>query len=115
MYYENPDGVSVHDGFPNPATDSSLQTLDFNTLLITHSATTYCMRLRGSNWQPYGIFDNDLVIIDRSLTARPNDLVVWHTEDRFVISRCHEVGTGSSVWGVVTATIHQYRKTRGRA
>lgn len=110
MYYENPDGVSVHDGFPNPATDSSLQSLDLNALLINHTATTYLMRLSGSEWQPLGIFDGDILIVDRSLNARSNDLVVWTKTDRFVISHEHEVDKDTPVWGVITATIHQFRK-----
>lgn len=112
MYYENPEGVSVHDGFPNPAADTSLQSLDLNSLLITRTATTYLMRMGGNEWRPLGIFDGDIVIVDRSLNARPNDLVVWTKAERFVISHKHQVAEGSPVWGVVTATIHQYRRLK---
>jgi len=110
MYYENPDGVSVHDGFPNPAVDTSLQTLDLNSLLITHTATTYLMRLAGDEWQQLGIFDGDILIVDRSLSPRPNDLAVWAQQERFVITRKHEVSEGSPVWGIVSSVIHVFRK-----
>lgn len=110
MNYQNPDGVTVHDGFPNPATDTSLQPLDLNSLLITHTATTYLMRLSGDEWQALGIFDGDILIVDRSVNARPNDLVVWTKADRFIISHEHQVEEGSPVWGVITSTIHQFRK-----
>lgn len=112
MYYENPDGVTVRDGFPNPATDSSLQSLDLNSLLITHTATTYLMRLSGDEWQALGIFDGDILIVDRSLDARPNDLVVWTKADRFIISYKHAVDEAAPVWGVVASAIHQFRKAR---
>lgn len=108
--YESPEGVSVHDGFPNPATDTSLQSLDLNSLLITHTATTYLMRLSGREWQSLGIFDGDILIVDRSFSPRPNDLVVWTKGERFVISYKNSVEAGNAVWGVITSTIHQFRK-----
>ena len=112
MYYSNPDGVSVHDGFPNPATDSALQSIDLNTLLIRHSASTYFMRIDGSNWSDQGIFDQDLVIADRSLNPRPNDLIIWIQNDLFVISPRHRLPNNAVLWGVVTAVIHQYRSQK---
>ncbi len=112
MYYENTDGVSVHEGFPNPATDTSLQSLDLNTLLITHTATTYLMRMSGDEWQILGIFGGDIVIVDRSINAQPNDLVVWTKADRFTLSYKHTVDESTAVWGVITATIHQFRKAQ---
>lgn len=109
MNYQNPDGVVVRDGFPNPATDTSLQSLDLNSLLITHSATTYLMRLEGREWEHLGIFDGDIVIVDRSLNARPNDLVVWTQAERLIISYKNNVEDGCLAWGVITSAIHQFR------
>lgn len=105
-------GVSVHTGFPNPATDSSLRSLDLNSLLINHSASTYFFRVEGSQWEAAGVFDGDIAIIDRALGARTSDTVVWwngHTEN-FAISVRKTVPPDAVVWGVITATIHQFRK-----
>ena len=112
MYYSSPDGVSVHDGFPNPATDSALQPIDLNSLLIWHSASTYFMRIGGNSWAAQGIFDQDLVIADRSLAPRRNDLIIWTKNDLFVISPRHRLPNHAAVWGVVTAVIHQYRSQK---
>lgn len=109
MSYSNPDGVSVHDGFPNPATDSSLQNLDLNTLLVPRSASTYFMRISGNAWAGQGIFADDIAIVDRALGAKPNDPVVWVYRDDFSISPRHAVPTGATLWGAVTAIIHQYQ------
>jgi SOS-response transcriptional repressor LexA len=109
VYYSNPDSVSVHDGFPNPATDSALQSIDLNALLIWHSASTYFMRIDGNSWSDQGIFDQDLVIADRALNPRPNDLIIWTRNDMFVISPRHRLLNDAAVWGVVTAVIHPYR------
>lgn len=110
MYYENPDGVSVHDGFPNPATDTSLQGLDLNKLLIKNGVSTYFMRISGDEWQRVGIFDGDVAVIDRAVAPRQNDLVIWHQGGDFIISPRHTLPIGTELWGVVTATIHLYRE-----
>ncbi len=109
VYYSNPDGVSVHDGFPNPATDTALQSIDLNALLVKHSASTYFMRIAGNEWAQQGIFAGDLALTDRALRARPNDPVVWIKDDQFSISPRHTLPKNVVVWGVVTAVIHQYR------
>jgi DNA polymerase V len=110
MYYENPDGVSVHDGFPNPATDSSLQAIDLNSLLVRHSASTYFMNIAGNEWARQGIFSGDLAIVDRALAPKPNDPVVWIREDVFTISPRHKLPEGAEVWGTITSVIHRFRE-----
>lgn len=117
MDEEEQQGVSVHAGFPNPATDKSLRSLDLNQLLIEHSVSTYYFRIRGNNWQDVGIMDGDIAIVDRALNARPTDLVIWWREgdDGFSVSTTKDIPKDVSSWGVVTATIHQFRKPATRA
>jgi hypothetical protein len=108
---EPQDGVSVHAGFPNPAADKSLQTLDFNQLLIQHGASTYMFRVEGNQWESIGVFDNDIAVVDRALDPRKNDVTVWWNEQRGEFSFSHHASMprGASCWGVVTNTIHQFR------
>jgi len=116
MYMEeNPEGVSIHAGFPNPAADTSLRSLDLNQLLIRHSTSTYFFRVRGSEWEAAGVFDGDIAIIDRALDARSTDTVIWWDQhsDEFSISPYKKVPAGATVWGVITATIHQFRTAGG--
>lgn len=103
-------GVSEHPGFPNPATDRSIQTLDFNKLLVQHSAATYLMRINGNSWRSIGVLDGDIVVVDRALLFGSNDLVVWWQGDSFTISHVNEVPDDTETWGVVTATIHRFKK-----
>lgn len=103
-------GVSEHPGFPNPATDRSIQTLDFNKLLVAHSAATYLMRINGHSWRAFGIYDGDIVVVDRALGFGSNDLVVWWQEDSFTISHANQVPEDIETWGAVTATIHRFKK-----
>lgn len=109
MHYEKPEGVSVHSGFPNPATDADLQGIDLNRLLIQNSAATYMMRVAGNEWNDIGIFHADLLVIDRAVAIRPADLVIWWHNDTFAVSPRRRLPRNGEVWGVVTAVIHQYR------
>lgn len=104
-------GVSVHTGFPNPATDKNLHTLDLNELLVKRSASTYFFRIEGNEWQDSGIFNGDIAVIDRSLDPRKNDIVVWWDDVRgeFAITTFASLPINASVWGVITSTIHQLR------
>lgn|GEM_PF-448577 len=106
------EGVSVHTGFPNPAADARLRSLDLNQLLINHTASTYFFRVRGSEWEDIGIFDGDIAIIDRALDASKSDMVLWYDNgpDQFKISALRDLPPDAIVRGVITATIHQYRK-----
>jgi DNA polymerase V len=102
----------VHGGFPNPAADTRLRSLDLNQLLIRHSVSTYLMHVDGNDWQNTGIYAGDITIIDKALHPRANDLVVWWHHDAFAISPFHVVPKSAQIWGVVTATIHQFRSAQ---
>lgn len=106
--------VSVHAGFPNPAADMSLQGLSLDKLLIHHAASTYFFRIRGDEWQQAGIFDGDIAIIDRALSPQKSDVVLWwnsdDTEAGFHLSKLRTVPPAATVWGVVAASVHQFRQ-----
>ncbi len=103
-------GISVHSGFPNPATDVNIKNLDLNSLLIWHSASTFMMNIEGNEWSDLGIFSGDVALIDRALKVKQSDKIVWIHNDAFSISHTNELPKQSIVWGVVTAIIHRYRK-----
>jgi hypothetical protein len=109
---EERQGISVHTGFPNPATDTSLRNLDLNKLLIAHGASTYFFRVRGDEWEKAGVFDSDIAIVDRILDPRKADTVIWWNEhqNEFSISIYRNMPADATLWGVITATIHQHRK-----
>jgi DNA polymerase V len=101
--------VTEHRGFPNPATDTNITPLDLTKLLIKHPLSTFFMRIEGSTWENFGIFDGDLTIIDRSLNPKSTDLVIWWDETSFVISKFHKLPLDTTAWGVITNIIHRYR------
>jgi DNA polymerase V len=108
MQYTTPQGVAIHAGFPNPAADTQIQGIDLNKYLIQHSVGTYFMRIGGNLWRDFGIFNNDVVIIDRVLYPQKNDLVIWWEGDSFVLGHRASLPAETECWGVVTTAIHQY-------
>lgn len=102
-------GVTEHTGFPNPATDSHIASLDIGRELIKHPASTFFMTIAGNKWEERGIFHGDLIIIDRSLDAKKTDTVIWWEGEAFVISKHSAVLESSPIWGVVTHVIHGLR------
>ncbi|EMR36931.1 LexA family protein [Vibrio harveyi] len=53
-------------GFPSPAQDYEQNSLNLDSLLIEHPSSTFIGLAEGDSMQLYGIFDGDLLIVDRS-------------------------------------------------
>lgn len=99
--------IAVHAGFPNPAAERSGAPLSLDKLLIRHPSSTYFFRVRGHHWHRYGVFDGDLAIIDRAITPREAELVVWWQESgEFAVSRFAKADH-QNIWGTIIAIIHQ--------
>lgn len=91
-------GVSEHTGFPNPATDTNIISLDLNSLLIKHPASTFFMRV-----------NDDIVVVDRALEPKPHHVVVFWDEEEYALSRFRKLPRDVKPWGVVTAHIRRYQ------
>ncbi len=106
---EDPSSISWHSGFPNPGEQAKGLSLDFNRLLIHHPQSTFVFRLRGHNWQNFGIWDRDLIVADRGNQPSPKDLVIWCRagETGFSLSHFRSLSQAATVWGKVTAIVHQ--------
>jgi DNA polymerase V len=73
----------VSAGFPSPADDYIEQGLNLDELLIKHPSATYLVRASGNSMIGAGIFDGDILIIDRALTATTGDIVIASIEGEF--------------------------------
>lgn len=102
-------GVSEKTGFPNAGTDTSLTSLDLAKLLIQNPSSTFFMRLRGTGWEDRGVYDNDIVVIDRALLPTNLDLLIWWGGESFAMGKLAEIPEETEIWGVVTTVIHRYR------
>jgi len=68
--------MPVSAGFPSPAQDYVDRCLDLNELCIQHPASTYFVRVSGESMIEAGIFDRDILVVDRSLEPQHGDVVI---------------------------------------
>jgi len=63
-------------GFPSPAEDLGEKRIDLTQVLITHPQATYLVRARGVSMVEAGIFDNDILVVNRAIKPRHQHIVV---------------------------------------
>lgn len=78
---------TVAAGFPSPAMGELNGTLDLNEFCISHPAATYFIRARGESMIGAGIGDGDILVVDRSLTARNGDIIIAAVSGEFTVKR----------------------------
>ena len=71
-------------GFESPAAEYKELGLSLDKLLIRHPNATFIGQASGRSMQGVGIFDGDLLIVDRALTARNGDVIVANYNGCFV-------------------------------
>jgi len=119
---------SVSAGFPSPADDYTEENIDLNEHLISNPFSTFFLRVKGESMINAGIKDKDLIIVDKSLIAKPGDIVIAMIDGEFTIKRLsikndelylkaenHNYPDFSfknhidvQIWGVVIYSIHSY-------
>ena len=115
-------------GFPSPAEDLGAQRIDLTQVLITHPQATYFLRASGHSMVEAGIFDGDILVVDRAVKPRHNHVVVAVVDGDFTVKRLYQragrtklkaanptfadivpkEGQTIEVWGVVTSSIKQF-------
>ncbi len=75
----------VKAGFPSPATDYAGDRIDIVKEVVRHPNTTFYARISGDSMNDAGIFDGDIVVIDRSLEPRNGDYVVAYIDGEFTL------------------------------
>ena len=80
-------GERVAAGFPSPADDYVEVGIDLNEQLIHHPTSTFFLRVSGDSMLGAGIHDGDLLVVDRSLDARPGRVVVAMLDGAFTLKR----------------------------
>lgn len=113
-------------GFGAAADDYMERGIDLNEELIRNKPATYFFRMKGDAMQDAGIFDNDVLIVDRSLKLVNGKIIVAVLNGEMLVRRFHKnfssaflipennrykninlaEFTDFSVWGVVTFVIH---------
>jgi len=114
-------------GFPSPATDYIEEDVDLNIHLIKNVPATFIIRVQGKSMTDVGIYDGDLLVVDKSLKPKNFSTVVANVHDELVVKNFVKekdeqfLTSGSKktenkiiinsesdifVWGVVTYVIH---------
>ena len=123
--------------FESPALDFPEDTIDLMKLLIKDKETTFFAHVTGDSLNNIGVFNEDLLIIQKGLFPRENDIVVVFYQGEFYVKRyipkykenttdLEEIRLKSEnpsysdmyinedsdfqLWGVATFNIHKLRK-----
>ena len=119
---------SVAAGFPSPADDYTEENIDLNEHLISNPFSTFFLRVKGDSMINAGIKDKDLIIVDKSLIAKPGNIVIAMIDGEFTIKRLSikndelylkaenndypdfrfKNHIDVQIWGVVIYSIHGY-------
>lgn len=78
-------GISA--GFPSPADDFIELSIDLNKHLIKHKDTTFFAKVKGHSMKNAGIFDGDLLVIDKSLEPQDGKIAICQIDGEFTIKR----------------------------
>jgi len=119
---------TIHAGFPSPASDYEEHELNIHDLVVTHPTSSYFMRVSGDSMTGACIYHDDIIVIDRAITAAHNRIVVARIGEEFTLKRLQimqhrkiflkpenskytsiEVTSRDDfeVWGVVTWVLHK--------
>ena len=72
-------------GFPSPATDYIEDDIDLNSYLITNAPATFIIRVQGKSMTNAGIYDGDLLIVDKSIDSRNFSTVIANVNEELVV------------------------------
>lgn len=120
-------GFSVPAGFPSPAEEYLEPKLDLNEFLIKHPSATFFVRVQGDSMTGAGIFNGDILIVDRALDPKEGDIAVCVIDGEFTVKRLQIINDeiflapengeykpikvttfqDFQVWGIVTYVIHK--------
>ena len=111
-------------GFPSPATDYIEDDVDLNTHLIKNPPATFIIRVQGKSMTSVGIYDGDLLVVDRSINPKNSSTVIANINEDLVVKtfikekNINYLASGKNkielnenpnviIWGVVTYVIHK--------
>lgn len=117
----------VNAGWPSPAEDYIDEQLNLHELLVRNPAATFFLRAAGDSMLGVGIHDGDLLIVDRSLDAASNKVIIAALDGELLVKKLvrkdghtwlapanpkfPEIDITEReyvhIWGIVTYVIHK--------
>ena len=115
-------------GFPSPAQDHLEQKLSLDQLLGIDAPHTYLVRVEGESMIDIGIFDGDIMVVNRAMPWRHRDIVIAEINGETFVKRLIQngqqivlrsenpkfapryilEGDELRIWGVVTDSIRRH-------
>ncbi len=115
-------------GFPSPADDHLEKELDLTEHLIRHPAATFFVRVQGDSMTGAGIYNGDLLVVDRALEPKSGTIVIAVINGELTVKRLFknenktlllpenpryppiEIKEGSdlAIWGVVAHSVRSF-------
>lgn len=116
----------VSAGFPSPAEDYIERQIDLHEYLVKNPPATFFVKVEGDSMIGAGIFSEDLLVVDRSLEAEHEKIVIAVVDGELTVKRLIKNKSGITlqaenkeykdikisdddelvIWGVVTSVIH---------
>lgn len=112
-------------GFPSPAADYEEVTLSIDELIDLRTPHVYLVRVEGPSMIGAGIYDGDVLVVNKALEARSGHIVVACVDGGMTVKRLQITPAGVwlqpenpdyravpvteslHVWGVATHNLHQ--------
>lgn len=115
-------------GFGAAADDYAERGIDLNEQLIKNKPATFFFRMKGDAMEQAGIFEGDVLIVDRSLKLQDGKIIVAVLNGELLVRRFHKNFSSAflvpenprykpinlaefsdfRIWGVVVHSIHSF-------
>ncbi|MBA4387350.1 MAG: repressor LexA [Verrucomicrobia bacterium] len=76
---------AVQAGFPSPAEEELLDTLSLDDFLVSRPDATFMLKVSGDSMIDAGIQPGDLVLVEKGVTPKTNDIVVAQVDGEWTI------------------------------
>jgi repressor LexA len=77
----------VRAGLPETVDDADAEALTIDDYLIERPSSTVLIRVKGDSMMDAGIFDGDLVVVEKRPSAHKGDIVVAIVDNQFTLKR----------------------------
>lgn len=75
----------VHAGFESPAADYEEERIDLNNYVTNYPEATFYVRVAGDCMIGSGIYEGDLLVVNKSLKAQSGDVVIGIIDGEFIL------------------------------
>ncbi len=122
---------AVSAGLPVPLSDEIQDHMSLDEHLVEHRESTFFMRVTGESMRGMGIYDGDLLVVDRATPAAHGTIVIAVLDGEFTVKQLCYTTQGTvlraahpdypeisvkpeqdfAIWGVVCWNVHKVNAT----